>query len=85
MQAAGFGNLGSLNVNSAGHVQSNASNDRIVVSDIIGRSVVLYGDDGSSRVAAAVIARSVRPSTLSPQLCYCDGSLMWQANNNGCS
>lgn len=51
-----------------------------------------YGNgDGASdasavtRVAAAVIARSARPSSLTPQLCHCDGSLLWQGNANNCS
>lgn len=90
-----LGNLGSLWVDNERHVQSTASNGRIIVADIIGRSVVLYGPGGEAgyggdasvtRVAAAVIARSARPSSLTPQLCNCDGSLLWRGNvGNACS
>ncbi|KAG0585920.1 hypothetical protein KC19_2G049600 [Ceratodon purpureus] len=82
-----LGNLGSLFVDNDGHVQSTATNNRLIVADIIGRSVVLYGVNngkGDTRVAAAVIARSARPSSLNPQLCNCDGSLLWQGNANSC-
>ncbi|XP_024400098.1 copper chaperone for superoxide dismutase, chloroplastic/cytosolic isoform X1 [Physcomitrium patens] len=74
------GNLGSLLVDCNGHVQSTSTNDRLSIADVIGRSVVLYGvaseADGKThtRVAAAVIAHSARPSSLNPQLCNCDGS-----------
>jgi hypothetical protein len=75
------GNLGMLLVDSHGHVESTATHDMLMVADVIGRSVVLYGvsEEGHiTRVAAAVIARSARPSSLNPQLCNCDGSILWQ-------
>lgn len=58
------------------------TNDRLLVADVIGRFVVLYGvfreADGQvhTRVAAAVIAWSARPSRYNPQLCNCDGFLL---------
>lgn len=62
-----------------------ATNSRLIVADVIGRSVVLYGNSGDGseqvcvRVAAAVITRSARPSVLNAQLCSCDDSLLWQS------
>lgn len=84
-----LGNLGLLWVDNERYVQSIVSNGRIIVVDIIGWLVVLYGFGGEvgyggdvsvMRVVVVVIVWSVRFSSFIFQLCNCDGFLFWCGN-----
>lgn len=58
--------------------------EKLRVSDLIGRSIAVYGteDKSDSGVAAAVIARSAGIGENYKKICLCDGTTIWESTNS---
>ncbi|KAJ3680061.1 hypothetical protein LUZ60_016339 [Juncus effusus] len=78
-----LGDLGTLEVGETGEVQFSGSKEKLKVSDLIGRSVVLY-ETGEVQldkgIAASVVARSAGVGENYKKLCTCDGVTIWESS-----
>ncbi|XP_043717054.1 copper chaperone for superoxide dismutase, chloroplastic/cytosolic [Telopea speciosissima] len=79
-----LGDLGTLDAQDTGEAFFTGVKQMLRVADLIGRSIVVYetedkSDPGS---AAAVIARSAGVGENYKKICSCDGTTIWEANNN---
>ncbi|PKI53368.1 hypothetical protein CRG98_026247 [Punica granatum] len=66
-----------------GEAFSSGVKAKLRVTDLIGRSVVVYGteDKSDSGIMAAVIARSAGVGENYKKLCTCDGTTIWESSN----
>lgn len=57
---------------------------KLRVTDLIGRSVVLYRTEDKSEagIEAAVIARSAGVGENYKKLCTCDGTIIWESSSS---
>ncbi|PKA61625.1 Superoxide dismutase [Cu-Zn], chloroplastic [Apostasia shenzhenica] len=77
-----LGDLGTLDASENGEAQFSGSKEELRVSDLIGRSIVVYENDDkleSSGIAAAVIARSAGVGENYKKICTCDGVTIWES------
>ncbi|XP_022851178.1 copper chaperone for superoxide dismutase, chloroplastic/cytosolic isoform X1 [Olea europaea var. sylvestris] len=77
------GDLGTLDVDEKGEAFFSGVKEKLRVTDLIGRSITVYGteDKSDEGLAAAVIARSVGVGNNCRKLCSCDGTTIWEATN----
>ncbi|KAG9453050.1 hypothetical protein H6P81_005954 [Aristolochia fimbriata] len=77
-----LGDLGTLDVEASGEVHFSGVKEKLRISDLIGRSVVLYetADKSDPGIAAAVIARSAGVGENYKKLCTCDGTVIWDSS-----
>ncbi|XP_077245711.1 copper chaperone for SOD1 [Tasmannia lanceolata] len=78
-----LGDLGTLSVQETGEASFNGVKQMLRVSDLIGRSIVVYAteDKSDSGIAAAVIARSAGVGENYKKICTCDGTTIWESSN----
>ncbi|AES90972.1 putative superoxide dismutase, copper/zinc binding domain, heavy metal-associated domain, HMA [Medicago truncatula] len=78
-----LGDLGTLDVNEKGEAFFTGVKEKLRVSDLIGRAVVLYATEDKSEhgIAAAVVARSAAVGENYKKLCTCDGTTIWEASD----
>ncbi|XP_031392000.1 copper chaperone for superoxide dismutase, chloroplastic/cytosolic-like isoform X2 [Punica granatum] len=78
-----LGDLGTLEADEKGEAFSSGVKAKLRVTDLIGRSVVVYGteDKSDSGIMAAVIARSAGVGENYKKLCTCDGTTIWESSN----
>ncbi|CAK9173119.1 unnamed protein product [Ilex paraguariensis] len=78
-----IGDLGTLDVDEKGEAFFSGVKEKLRVSDLIGRSLVVYGtgDKSDPGLTAAVIARSAGVGENYKKLCTCDGTTIWEATN----
>ncbi|XP_031251110.1 copper chaperone for superoxide dismutase, chloroplastic/cytosolic isoform X2 [Pistacia vera] len=79
-----LGDLGTLDVNDEGNATFSGVKEKLRVSDLIGRSIAVYGteDKSDSGVTAAVIARSAGVGENNKKICLCDGTTIWESTNS---
>ncbi|KAJ0049134.1 hypothetical protein Pint_15972 [Pistacia integerrima] len=79
-----LGDLGTLDVNDEGNATFSGVKEKLRVSDLIGRSIAVYGteDKSDSGVTAAVIARSAGVGENHKKICLCDGTTIWESTNS---
>ncbi|KAJ7538501.1 hypothetical protein O6H91_11G051200 [Diphasiastrum complanatum] len=79
-----LGDLGNLEVDGTGSVDSVGMKGLLKVGDLIGRALVIYETQNKEKhgIAAAVIARSAGVGENHKKLCTCDGTIIWEATNN---
>ncbi|TXG47154.1 hypothetical protein EZV62_026448 [Acer yangbiense] len=79
-----LGDLRTLEVDDKGEAFFSGVKEKLRVADLIGRSIVVYGseDKSDSGVTAAVIARSAGVGENYKKICSCDGTTIWESNNN---
>ncbi|XP_047337616.1 copper chaperone for superoxide dismutase, chloroplastic/cytosolic [Impatiens glandulifera] len=79
-----LGDLGTLDVDEKGEVLFSGVKENLRVSDLIGRSIVVYAteDKSDTGLSAAVVARSAGVGENYKKLCTCDGTTIWEATNN---
>ncbi|XP_057977148.1 copper chaperone for superoxide dismutase, chloroplastic/cytosolic [Malania oleifera] len=77
------GDLGTLEVDEKGEAFFSGAKSMLRVSDLIGRSIVVYGTEDKSDpgVTAAVIARSAGVGENYKRICACDGTTIWESTN----
>ncbi|XP_042389898.1 copper chaperone for superoxide dismutase, chloroplastic-like isoform X1 [Zingiber officinale] len=77
-----LGDLGTLEGLDTGISHFSGFKERIRVSDLIGRSIVVYATEDKSvpGIAAAVIARSAGVGENYKKLCTCDGVTIWESS-----
>lgn len=77
-----LGDLGTLEVLETGEANFSGSKQMVRVSDLVGRSIVVYQTEDKSDVgiAAAVIARSAGVGENYKKICTCDGVTIWESN-----
>ena len=79
--------LGNVLADANGHASLVLQRPAVSLADIVGRSVVVYGDadaddgnaEASERAACAVIARSAGAKQNSKRICTCDGTTIWES------
>ncbi|MED6133970.1 hypothetical protein PIB30_033103 [Stylosanthes scabra] len=78
-----IGDLGTLDANEKGEAFYTGVKEKLKVSDLIGRSMVVYETENKSEhgIAAAVIARSAGVGENYKKLCTCDGTTIWEASD----
>lgn len=78
-----LGDLGTLDTDENGNAFFSGVKEKLRVSDLIGRSIAVYGTDdkSDSGVAAAVIARSAGVGENYKKLCTCDGTTIWESSD----
>ncbi|CAA0842270.1 Copper chaperone for superoxide dismutase-chloroplastic/cytosolic [Striga hermonthica] len=78
-----LGDLGTLSANENGEAFFSGAKEKLRVADLIGRSIVVYGNEDKSDggIAAAVVARSAGVGENYKKLCTCDGTTIWEATN----
>ncbi|KAM5572677.1 hypothetical protein ABKV19_012629 [Rosa sericea] len=78
-----LGDLGTLDTDENGNAFFSGVKEKLRVSDLIGRSIAVYGtaDKSDSGVAAAVIARSAGVGENYKTLCTCDGTTIWESSD----
>ncbi|RWR87575.1 hypothetical protein CKAN_01652600 [Cinnamomum micranthum f. kanehirae] len=78
-----LGDLGTLDAYESGEALFSGVKQMLKVSDLIGRSIVLYGTEDKSEpgIAAAVIARSAGVGENYKRICTCDGTTIWESSN----
>lgn len=78
-----LGDLGTLEVDEKGKAFFSGFKEQLRVSDLIGRSIVVYETEDKSDpgLAAAVIARSAGVGENYKKLCTCDGTTIWEATD----
>ncbi|KAI0501072.1 hypothetical protein KFK09_019290 [Dendrobium nobile] len=76
-----LGDLGTLEAAENGEAHFSGSKEKLRVSDLIGRSIVVYEkeDKSDSGIAAAVIARSAGVGENYKKICTCDGVTIWES------
>ncbi|OWM71942.1 hypothetical protein CDL15_Pgr017825 [Punica granatum] len=76
--------LGTLEADKKGDAFFSGVKKNLRVTDLIGRSVVLYqtGDKSEAGIEAAVIARSAGVGENYKKLCTCDGTIIWESSSN---
>lgn len=79
-----LGDLGTLDADEKGEAFYSSVKENLRVSDLIGRSIVVYGSEDKSDqgLAAAVVARSAGVGENYKKLCTCDGTTIWEATNS---
>ncbi|XP_068650540.1 copper chaperone for superoxide dismutase, chloroplastic-like [Aristolochia californica] len=77
-----LGDLGTLDVEASGEAHFSGVKEKLRVSDLIGRSIVLYEaeDKSDPGIAAAVIARSAGVGENYKKICTCDGTVIWDSS-----
>ncbi|KAF5734852.1 Cu/Zn-superoxide dismutase copper chaperone precursor [Tripterygium wilfordii] len=78
------GDLGTLDINEKGEAFYSDIKHKLRVADLIGRALVVYETEDKSipGVTAAVIARSAGVGENYKKICTCDGTTIWEANDN---
>ncbi|XP_062025582.1 copper chaperone for superoxide dismutase, chloroplastic/cytosolic [Rosa rugosa] len=78
-----LGDLGTLDTDENGNAFFSGVKEKLRVSDLIGRSIAVYGtaDNSDSGIAAAVIARSAGVGENYKKLCTCDGTTIWESSD----
>jgi copper chaperone for superoxide dismutase len=76
--------LGVLEVTNEGSAEYTGTREMLLVGDLIGRALVVYGDLDKSKpgITAAVIARSAGVGENYKKLCSCDGTVIWESTNS---
>lgn len=79
---AGF--LGVANANDAGHAELPTAVVQLRVYDLIGRALVISESDkvSTDNAFASVIARSAGVGQNLKNLCSCDGTVIWEAQQD---
>ncbi|KAJ4950176.1 hypothetical protein NE237_027008 [Protea cynaroides] len=79
-----LGDLGTLDAQETSEAFFTGVKQMLRVADLIGRSIVVYEteDKSDQGIAAAVIARSAGVGENYKKICACDGTTIWQANDN---
>lgn len=77
-----LGDLGTLEGLDTGISHFSGFKEGIRVSDLIGRSIVIYATEDKSvpGIGAAVIARSAGVGENYKKLCTCDGVTIWESS-----
>ncbi|CAH8313076.1 unnamed protein product [Eruca vesicaria subsp. sativa] len=75
------GDLGTLEADNNGEAFYTVKKEKMNVTDLIGRAVVLYETEDKSLqgITAAVVARSGEVGESCRKLCSCDGTTVWEA------
>lgn len=78
-----LGDLGTLDANKKGEAFFSGVKQKLRVSDLIGRSIVVYETEDKSDpgIAAAVVARSAGVGENYKKLCTCDGTTIWESSD----
>ncbi|XP_022548166.1 copper chaperone for superoxide dismutase, chloroplastic/cytosolic isoform X4 [Brassica napus] len=75
------GDLGTLEADQNGEALYTVKKEKMKVTDLIGRAVVVYETEDMSLqgITAAVVARSGEVGESCRKLCSCDGTTVWEA------
>ncbi|XP_013607226.1 PREDICTED: copper chaperone for superoxide dismutase, chloroplastic/cytosolic-like isoform X1 [Brassica oleracea var. oleracea] len=75
------GDLGTLEADQNGEALYTVTKEKMKVTDLIGRAVVVYEtvDRSLQGITAAVVARSGEVGESCRKLCSCDGTTVWEA------
>ena len=78
------GDLGVLFADATGKAEYSGLKEMLTVSDLPGRSMVVYDNERKYEVgiAATVIARSAGIGENYKKLCTCDGTVIWESTNH---